>query len=194
MEKNNIYNYRRDITSNSNNLINLNNSNISSNSNNLINSNNSNNNLIVQGDLENRFKSSQYYNEKIKSNKDYFFSLLNKIKTTYVEVKTNPNDEIEKLYNGYISKVENFHIKDKILNNGFKKENEELNVSIEKLIKDLEKKNKVLEKLKKDYKTIVSSGNAFDEQYTHHIYDYNFTIYFTVSLLGLSSFMLYLSK
>tara|TARA_Y100000022_G_scaffold194614_1_gene199230 strand:+ start:3078 stop:3626 length:549 start_codon:yes stop_codon:yes gene_type:complete len=176
-----IYKYDRDI-----NVIRRNNINVDDMT--TENNNNNNDNNVVT------FKSSNYHNEGFTKNKNYFFTLLNKIKTTYIEFKTNPTDEIEQLYNGYLSKISEFHNNDKTFYNEFKKDNLMLNKSLDNLSKSKKDKNIILEKLKKEYKNLNESGNAFGQHYNDSIYDYNYNITFIITIIGLSGVMLYLTK
>jgi hypothetical protein len=139
-------------------------------------------------------KSGEYYGENFTKNKNYFFTLLNHIKTTYIEFNTNPTDEIEKIFYGYISQVNSFHVGDKKLYNEFKKENANLNKLIEDLTVSQEKKNVILANLEKEYKNLTASGNAFQEHYNDSIYDYSYSIVFATSIMGLSGLMIYLTQ
>ncbi len=139
-------------------------------------------------------KSGEYYGENFTKNKNHFFTLLNQIKTIYVELNTNPTDEIEKIYFTKLTNINSFHAGDKKLYAEFKKENNNLNKLIEDLTLSQEKKNVMLANLEKEYKNLTASGNAFQEHYNDSIYDYNYSIVFATSIMGLSGLMIYLTQ
>lgn len=139
-------------------------------------------------------KSSEHYKEKFTGKKNYFFTLLDKTKDAFVKDKIEPSVEIEKLYNGYLEKVNVFHNEEKVLNDKFKKDNEILNDNIDKLNKNLEEEKNEFEKKKKKYLQLTQLDNAFEQSYEDSIYDYNYNLVYMISLVGVSILMLYSAK
>ena len=141
------------------------------------------------------FKNPEYYIENYKNNKTSFFSLLQRVQESFISFKQNPNDEdIEIKYRGYVDKVNDFHRKEMNLDTEFKVSNKKINNNLDimiKKIKDEKKTNKILsEKLK----NITEKENAFDQSYSDSINEYNYTILYSTSIIGMIAFMIYSGK
>ena len=60
-----------------------------------------------------------------------------------------------------------------------------------KKIKDEKKTNKILSK---KLKNIAEKENAFDQSYSDSINEYNYTILYSTSIIGMIAFMIYSGK
>ena len=60
-----------------------------------------------------------------------------------------------------------------------------------KKIKDEKKTNKILSK---KLKNITEKENAFDQSYSDSINEYNYTILYSTSIIGMIAFMIYSGK
>ena len=141
------------------------------------------------------FKNPEYYIENYKNNKTSFFSLLQRVQESFISFKQNPNDEdIEIKYRGYVDKVNDFHRKEMNLDTEFKVSNKKINNNLDIMIKKIKDEKKTNKILSKKLKNITEKENAFDQSYSDSINEYNYTILYSTSIIGLIAFMIYSGK
>ena len=141
------------------------------------------------------FKNPQYYIENYKNNQVTFFSLLQLVQDSFVLFKQNPNDEnIERNYRGYVDKVKTFHEKEMELDVEFQTSNINVNKGLDNMIKDINIEKKLNKKLNDQLKDIVETDNAFDQSYSDSVNEYNYTILYGTSIIGMICLMIYSGK
>jgi len=141
------------------------------------------------------FKNPQYYIENYKNNQVTFFSLLQRVQDSFVLFKQNPNDEnIERNYRGYVDKVKTFHQKEMELDAEFQTSNINVNKGLDNMIKDINIEKKQNKKLNDQLKDIVETDNAFDQSYSDSVNEYNYTILYGTSIIGMICLMIYSGK
>lgn len=141
------------------------------------------------------FKNPEYYIENYKNNKTSFFSLLQRVQESFISFKQNPNDEdIEIKYRGYVDKVNDFHRKEMNLDTEFKVSNKKINNNLDIMIKKIKDEKKTNKILSKKLKNITEKENAFDQSYSDSINEYNYTILYSTSIIGMIAFMIYSGK
>jgi hypothetical protein len=141
------------------------------------------------------FKDPEYYIENYKNNKTSFFSLLQRVQDSFILFKQNPTDEeIEMKYRGYVDKVKDFHRNEIILNEKFKTSNAKINKGLDFMIKDIQTEKKKNKKLTEKIKNVTEQDNAFDQSYSDSIHEYNYTILYSTSIIGMIAFMIYSGK
>ena len=141
------------------------------------------------------FKNPEYYIENYKNNKTSFFSLLQRVQESFISFKQNPNDEdIEIKYRGYVDKVNDFHRKEMNLDTEFKVSNKKINNNLYIMIKKIKDEKKTNKILSKKLKNITEKENAFDQSYSDSINEYNYTILYSTSIIGMIAFMIYSGK
>jgi hypothetical protein len=140
-------------------------------------------------------KNPQYYIENYKNNQVTFFSLLQRVQDSFVLFKQNPNDEnIERNYRGYVDKVKIFHQKEMKLDVEFQTSNINVNKGLDNMIKDINIEKKLNKKLNDQLKDIVETDNAFDQSYSDSVNEYNYTILYGTSIIGMICLMIYSGK
>jgi len=141
------------------------------------------------------FKNPEYYIENYKNNKISFFSLLQRVQDSFILFKQNPdNDDIEMKYRGYVDKVKFFHEKEMKLDGEFKKSNKKINEGLDLMIKDIQKEKKRNKTLTDKFNKITQQENAFDQSYSDSVHEYNYTILYSTSIIGMVAFMIYSGK
>ena len=141
------------------------------------------------------FKNPEYYIENYKNNKTSFFSLLQRVQDSFILFKQNPDDDdIEMKYRGYVDKIKNFHEKEMNLDEEFKVSNKKINEALDLMIKDIQKEKKINKRLTEKLKKITQQNNAFDQSYSDSVHEYNYTILYSTSIIGMIAFMIYSGK
>ena len=141
------------------------------------------------------FKNPAYYIENYKNNKTSFFSLLQRVQDSFILFKQNPDDEnIEMKYRGYVDKVKIFHENEMKLDEEFKKSNKKINDGLDLMIKDIQKEKKRNKTLTDKFNKITQQENAFDQSYSDSVHEYNYTILYSTSIIGMVAFMIYSGK
>jgi len=141
------------------------------------------------------FKNPEYYIENYKNNKTSFFSLLQRVQNSFILFKQNPDDaEIEIKYRGYVGKVKDFHQKEMTLDAEFKSSNKKINNGLDSMIKKIQKEKKLNKTLTEKLKKITETENAFDQSYSDSVNEYNYTILYSTSIIGMIAFMIYSGK
>ena len=141
------------------------------------------------------FKNPEYYIENYKNNKTSFFSLLERVQKSFILFKQNPDDEeIENKYRGYVDKVKVFHEKEMSLDLQFKSSNKNLNNGLDFMIEKIQKEKKLNKTLTEKLKKITETENAFDQSYSDSVNEYNYTILYSTSIIGMIAFMIYSGK
>ena len=141
------------------------------------------------------FKNPEYYIENYKNNKTSFFSLLQRVQKSFILFKQNPNDEeIENKYRGYVDKVKVFHEKEMTLDAEFKSSNKNLNNGLDFMIEKIQKEKKLNKTLTEKLKKITETENAFEQSYSDSVNEYNYTILYSTTIIGMIAFMIYSGK
>lgn len=141
------------------------------------------------------FKNPEYYIENYKNNKTTFFSLLQRVQDSFILFKQNPDDDdIEMNYRGYVDKVKNFHENEMKIDEEFKKSNKKINEGLDLMIKDIQKEKKVNKNLTEKLKHVTEQDNAFGQSYSDSIHEYNYTILYSTTIIGMIAFMIYSGK
>uniref|UniRef100_A0A6C0EHL2 Uncharacterized protein n=1 Tax=viral metagenome TaxID=1070528 RepID=A0A6C0EHL2_9ZZZZ len=141
------------------------------------------------------FKNPEYYIENYKNNKTTFFSLLQRVQDSFILFKQNPDDDdIEMNYRGYVDKVKNFHENEMKLDEEFKKSNKKINEGLDLMIKDIQKEKKINKNLTEKLKHVTEQDNAFGQSYSESIHEYNYTILYSTTIIGMIAFMIYSGK
>ena len=141
------------------------------------------------------FKHPEYYIENYKNNKTTFFSLLQRVQDSFILFKQNPDDDdIEMNYRGYVDKVKNFHENEMKLDEEFKKSNKKINEGLDLMIKDIQKEKKINKNLTEKLKHVTEQDNAFGQSYSESIHEYNYTILYSTTIIGMIAFMIYSGK
>lgn len=141
------------------------------------------------------FKNPEYYIENYKNNKTSFFSLLQRVQESFILFKQNPNDEeIEMKYRGYVDKVNEFHNKEMDLDTEFKVSNKKINNNLDIMIKKIKEEKKTNKSLTEKLNNTREKDNAFDQSYSDSVDEYNYTIVYITSIIGMIAFMIYSGK
>jgi len=141
------------------------------------------------------FKNPEYYIENYKNNKTTFFSLLQRVQDSFILFKQNPDDDdIEMNYRGYVDKVKNFHENEMKVDEEFKKSNKKINEGLDLMIKDIQKEKKINKNLTEKLKHVTEQDNAFGQSYSESIHEYNYTILYSTTIIGMIAFMIYSGK
>ena len=120
---------------------------------------------------------------------------MQRVQESFISFKQNPNDEdIEIKYRGYVDKVNDFHRKEMNLDTEFKVSNKKINNNLDIMIKKIKDEKKTNKILSKKLKNITEKENAFDQSYSDSINEYNYTILYSTSIIGMIAFMIYSGK
>lgn len=145
--------------------------------------------------LDTNLNSADYFKEKYEGNKSTFFSLLNRVQSSFISFKESPNDEdIERMYRGYVANVNDFNVGEKKTDNILVANNVSLNGSIDKMVKVVEADRKLFSRLKKRNEGVIESDNSFKQTYTDSVYTYNYNLVYGTSLVAMVVLMVYSAK
>ena len=97
-------------------------------------------------------------------------------------------------YRGYVDKVKIFHENEMKLDEEFKKSNKKINDGLDLMIKDIQKEKKRNKTLTDKFNKITQQENAFDQSYSDSVHEYNYTILYSTSIIGMVAFMIYSGK
>jgi len=75
-----------------------------------------------------------------------------------------------------------------------KKSNKKINEGLDLMIKDIQKEKKKNKTLTEKLNKITQQDNAFDQSYSDSVHEYNYTILYSTSIIGMIAFMIYSGK
>jgi len=76
----------------------------------------------------------------------------------------------------------------------FQTSNINVNKGLDNMIKDINIEKKLNKKLNDQLKDIVETDNAFDQSYSDSVNEYNYTILYGTSIIGMICLMIYSGK